>query len=129
MSVVMLVDGDRYHRLLLSDELEHDGHDVVSAARGDEALDRLAASRPDLVVVELRLPDMDGMDLIGRLAAMDERLPVVVHTGTAGRHDEAMALLADDYVVKSSNLSDLMDSVRRLLPQRGAPLPQLLPTA
>lgn len=128
MSAVMVVDGDRYHRLLLSEELEDEGYEVTAVADAEEALERLAAEMPDLVVLELRLPDMDGLELIGRLAAIDERLPVVIHTGTTGRQDEAMALLADDYVVKRSDLADLRNAVRRLLPQHGTPLPQLLPT-
>ena len=70
--------------------------------------------------MEVRLPGMDGLELIERLAERDERVPVVIHSASAGHEGCAMACVADAYVLKSSDPSDLRSAVRRLLAEQPA---------
>ena len=129
MPVVMVVECDRYQRLLLTEELEDEGYTVAPVASASEALETLPAARPDLVVLEVRLPEMDGLDLMGRLVEIDSRLPVVIHTATDGFQDNFLSWVADAYVLKQSDLTELKDTIRGLLETRGAPLPELVPSA
>ena len=128
MPVVMVVECDRYQRLLLTEELEDEGYTVVPVASAAEALETLPAARPDLVVIEVRLPAMDGLDLMGRLVEIDSRLPVVIHTATDGFQDNFLSWVADAYILKQSDLTELKDTVRGLLETRGVPLLELAPS-
>ena len=128
MPVVMVVECDRYQRLLVTEELEDEGYTVVPVASAAEALETLPAARPDLVVIEVRLPAMDGLDLMGRLVEIDSRLPVVIHTATDGFQDNFLSWVADAYILKQSDLTELKDTVRGLLETRGVPLLELAPS-
>jgi len=118
-SMVMVVENDRFQRLLLTEEFEHEGHEVVAVPGGEEALEAMAARRPDAVVLEVRLPGMDGLALMERLVAIDERLPVVIHTASDGLQDHVLAWAADAYLLKQSDLGELTATVRALVATRG----------
>ena len=115
MAVVLVVEQDRYQKLLVTEELEREGHRVVAVDSGEEALDGLADLRPDLVVVEIRLPGMSGLELIERLVERDEGLPVVIHTASAGHEGRGIACVADAYVLKSSDPSTRVVFSARML--------------
>lgn len=118
-SMVMVVESDRFQRLLLTEEFEHEGYDVVAVPGGEEALEAMAERRPDAVVLEVRLPGMDGLALMERLVAIDERLPVVIHTATDGLQDHVLAWAADAYLLKHSDLGELTATVGSLVATRG----------
>lgn len=118
MPSVLIVEDDKHHRLLLEEELELEGYRTRTAANGPQALAAFAADRPDLVVVDIAMPGMDGIDLLGRLLAMDNRLPVVIHTGYASYRDSFLAWAADAYVIKHSDLRELKRAIRDVLGQR-----------
>jgi DNA-binding response OmpR family regulator len=100
---VLLVDDDEDVQVVLGVYLERDGHHVVQARTAREALDALAAQAPDLVVLDLTLPDLDGLEVLRRIrgsAAPD--VPVLVLTARSEESERVLGLGlgADDYVVK-----------------------------
>jgi CheY-like chemotaxis protein len=118
MAAILVVDDDRNQRLLLEEELARDGHAVQSAANGSDALAAVAETMPDLVVMDIAMPEMDGLELLGRLLAVNRHLPVIIHTAYASYRDNFMAWAADAYVVKRGNLRELKDTVRSVLTKR-----------
>jgi len=112
---VLILEPNRNQRLLLEEELEHEGHTVLSAASAEDALAILATHRADLVVLEIRIPGIDGLDFLGRLHGIDRRLPAVIHTADDSYRSNFLAWVADAYVLKRSDLTKLKEAVRAVL--------------
>jgi two-component system OmpR family response regulator len=92
------------------------GFEVVTAADGREAVHFAERIRPDLVVLDVMLPDMDGFAVAGRLREMSEQMPVVFLTARDGTDDKVAGLrLADDYVTKPFSLEEVLARIRAVL--------------
>lgn len=120
---LLLVENDRSFSRVLRTTLAAYGYQVDTAERGGEALSLVEVRRPDLVVVDLGLPDIDGLDLIPRLRTFSTA-PILVASArdarTAG--PAALASGADDYLAKPFGIEHLLAKVRALLsaPARSA---------
>ncbi|MBV9236578.1 MAG: response regulator transcription factor [Xanthobacteraceae bacterium] len=113
---VLIVDDEPPIRKLLRMGLGTQGYEVIDATNGKTALDAMA-NKPDLVILDLGLPDMQGMDLLRRLRAQNEGVPIVV---LSSRGDEAakvaaLDLGADDYVTKPFGMDELLARIRAAL--------------
>ena len=117
MTTVLLVEDEKNQRLLYEQELTEDGYDVVLAADGREALERVGEARPDIVVLDIAMPNMDGIETLGKLLSRDNTIPVILHTAYSSYKGNFMTWSADAYVVKSSDLSDLKAKIREALPE------------
>lgn len=113
---VLVVDDDEDIRVILEAVLQRAGLDVVTAATGREALRRAFEDHPDLVVLDLGLPDLDGIEVLARLRDMSD-LPVLVLTARDTEHDKVEGLVrgADDYVTKPFSNAELVARVEALL--------------
>ncbi|WP_269855240.1 response regulator transcription factor [Streptomyces sp. RPT161] len=126
---LLVVDDEPNIRELLSASLRFAGFKVVSAASGVEALAAVARERPDLVVLDVMLPDMDGFAVVRRLreesgpAPARDRLPVLFLTAKDGVEDKVSGLTAggDDYVTKPFSLEELIARIRAILRRTGEP--------
>ena len=123
MSRVLVVDDDPQLLRALRITLRADGHDVVTAADGTTALHEAAAAHPDLVVLDLGLPDLDGTEVLAGLRPWFGG-PVLVLSARADSRDKVDALDAgaDDYVTKPFDMAELLARLRALL-RRGATAP------
>lgn len=119
MATILLVEDEANQRLLYQIELEEEGHEVVVAESGGQALRRVEEVQPDLVVLDLRMPEMDGISVLERMMDMNPRLPVVIHSGYERFKDHFMTWAADAYVVKNSNPNVLKGAIDRVLLERG----------
>ena len=115
MAAILIVEDEGHQRLLLAEEFEGEGYTVMTAASGTEALAALECTMPDLVVLDLAMPAMDGLDLMGRLLGINNRLPIVIHTAYSSYQDNFMSWAADAYVTKRSDLGELKQAVRNIL--------------
>jgi len=117
MPRVLVVDDDPQVVRLLRVNLELEGYDVVSATDGNEALDAFAAESPDLVVCDVMMPGMDGVEVVRRLRAGKNNVPVVMLSAKAMRSDMRTGLDAgaDEYVTKPFDPAELIEVVDRLL--------------
>lgn len=112
---VLLVEDEKNQRLLFEQELREDGYEVVLAADGREALRRLESDRPDLVVLDISMPGMDGIETLGHVLSRDNSIPVILHTAYSSYKDNFMTWSADAYVVKSADLGELKETIRDVL--------------
>jgi DNA-binding response OmpR family regulator len=114
MSRILFADGEPHIRQLCLEELQDEGYEVQVAGRAAELV-RLAESfKPDMVILEVLLPDMSGLEA-GRLIKGTNRKTRVVLYSYASPPQDLSSWGADDFVVKSPNLDRLKDVVRRLL--------------
>ncbi len=117
---ILVVEDDTNQRALYEEELRDEGYHVLSAGDGKEALARVAAEKPDLIVLDVNMPVMDGLDTLARLLESDAKIPVILNTAYASYRESFQSWSADAYVVKSSNLDELKATVKRLLEQNTA---------
>src|SRR5438876_7283466 len=119
---ILLVDDEDAVRKLLAYPLEREGYRVVPARDGQEALDRFAEESPDLVVLDIMLPRIDGLEVCKRLRARST-VPIIMLTGRDDELDKVVGLElgADDYITKPFSIHEFRSRVRALL--RRAKLP------
>jgi two-component system KDP operon response regulator KdpE len=123
---VLVVEDDRQIVRTLRTSLQARGYDVVSAADGSTALGVLRSDGVDLVILDLGLPDLDGLEVLARLRAF-ARQPVIVLTVRDSQSDKVAALDrgADDYVIKPFDMEELLArmraTLRRFAPEDGRP--------
>jgi len=122
MSRLLLVEDSQDLAEGLINNLEMEGHEVEHVTRGDEALDAIRVGRPQLVILDMMLPIMDGFSILSALRAEDKDTPVLCLTARGAEMDKVRALRsgADDYVTKPFGLMELLARVEALL-RRFAP--------
>ena len=113
MGNVLLVDYNTKQRQLYELALRKDGYNVVSVGSAKEALLNVEVWLPDIIVLDILLPDMDGIQFIGRL--FNERHKIIVHTAWKTFEKNLMMCGVDAYILKSSDLSTLKNKIHELL--------------
>jgi DNA-binding response OmpR family regulator len=113
---ILVVEDDPTLRLVLRDNLHSEGYEVDVAADGAYAVSRARAATPDLVVLDLALPDHDGFELLPILRSLGQ-IPIIVLTARAERDDKlkGLALGADDYITKPFDPDELLARIRAVL--------------
>ena len=119
MATVLLVDDDPKIRELLRLYIEREGHRTLFAADGERALEVALRSKPDLVLLDVMLPGLDGFEVSRRIRDASD-VPILLLTARSGEGDKVIGLDmgADDYVVKPFSPRELMARVRALLRRR-----------
>src|SRR5689334_8835344 len=116
---ILIVEDEEPLTLLLRYNLEAEGYEVETSARGDEADTRLKESTPDLIVLDWMLPGLSGIELCRRLRARPEtrQLPIIMLTARGEESEKVRGLAtgADDYIVKPFSVPELLARVRALL--------------
>lgn len=92
-----------------------EGYDVVSASNGRDALALFQQHRPQLVVTDILLPGMNGIELMERMLEIDRNLPIIVHSAYSSPSHDFVTWFARAYVMKSGDLSELKTQIRNTL--------------
>jgi CheY-like chemotaxis protein len=124
MTTILLVEDNELNRDMLSRRLARQGYQVVQAVDGGEAIARARDSAPDLILMDLSLPVIDGWEATRRLKADEatRRIPVIALTAhaMAGDREQAMAAGCDDFDTKPVELPRLLEKIAALLGASGA---------
>ncbi|MDQ6796934.1 MAG: response regulator [Actinomycetota bacterium] len=119
---VLVIDDDPVILELLRINFEIEGFDVISASDGQEGLDRAGTDHPDVILSDIMMPRLDGLQLLTRLKSdpATAKVPVVLLSAKAQRAevDQGLALGADDYVTKPFDPLELLDRVNAALAKR-----------
>lgn len=110
---ILIVDDQPHLRFLYRMEFEIDGYEVCEAASGEEALEILSKRKIDGVVMELSLPDMNGLMLMNEILTLRRNVPIIVNTGYPRFREDIHSWGADAFVTKSSDLRTLKSAVIR----------------
>lgn len=124
---VLLVEDDEAIRASIRRALAYDGYDVTEAANGELGLDLARTDPPDLILLDLNLPGIDGVDVCRRVRDAGDTMPIIMITARDAISDRVIGLDsgADDYLVKPFDLGELTARVRAAL-RRHAPGPERL---
>ncbi len=120
MSRLLVVDDEANIRLLYAEELKDEGYEVVTAATSAEAVEKLQGAVFDLAVLDIKLKNESGIELLQKLVKERHEMPVILCSAFSCYKDDFSAWLADGYVVKSSDLSDLKQEIARILAKKAA---------
>lgn len=115
MKRILVVDDEEHICELYKRDLEDEGYAVSVARSGKEALSVVEADPPDLIVLDIQMPGMDGIETLERLIGGDKRIPVILNTAYSQYQDDYTAWEADAYVVKSSDSTKLINEIKRLI--------------
>ncbi|MFQ5842544.1 MAG: response regulator [Thermodesulfobacteriota bacterium] len=119
MKKILVVEDDESQRILYHDEFAEAGYEVLLAANGREALKQLDMAKPDLIILDIVMPVMDGMETIGRIIREHREVPIILNTAYSSYRDDFMSWGAEAYVVKSADLGELKAKVREILAGSG----------
>ena len=115
MKHILVVDDDLNIGELYKSELQDEGYAVTVLTSGQEALDAVEENKPDLIVLDIQMPGMDGIETLEKLVGSDIGIPVILNTAYSHYKEDFTTWGADAYVTKSSDTSKLKAEIRRLL--------------
>ena len=118
MATILVVEDDKNQRLLYEQELKLEGYEVVTAADGKDALGKIQEQLPDLIIMDINMPKMDGIETMGKILGKNREIPVIINTAYSNYKDNFMSWAADAYIVKSSDLSELKNTVKEVLAKK-----------
>ncbi len=112
---ILVVDDEESIRLLYQEEFEDEGYTIKTAANAEEALKLLPDFHPDLVIMDIKMPGMSGVEALIKIKEMDRNIPVILCSAYGEYKQDFSTWASDAYVVKSANLNELKKHIRTIL--------------
>ena len=111
---ILVVDDDINIQRLYQEELEEEGYEVVIASTGKNALEIFENEDPDIVTLDILMPDIDGISLLRKMKEKRPEIPIIMSTAYDYRDDFAV-WASEAYIVKSSDLAELKKTIKNLI--------------
>jgi CheY-like chemotaxis protein len=118
MALVILVDDDAHQRTLWAEALAEEGHEVVTAGCGPEAISLMRDIRPDAVILDVSMPGMDGLEALAKIQQLDSEVPIILHTAYGNLLQEYPSWAADAFLVKQADPEKLLATIADLTTPR-----------
>ena len=115
MSTILIVEDDPNLGTLYQAELEAEGFRILLARDGNEAADFVARQIPDLIVMDIRLPEKDGLDTMTQILRDYGKIPIILNSSYSSYQDDFHTWAADAYIIKSADLAPLKSKIREIL--------------
>jgi DNA-binding response OmpR family regulator len=116
MKTILIVDDEKHIRLLYEEEFKDEGYEVLTAANGYEALDIVKNYDLDLVLLDIKMPEMDGTEFLRTVRQFNTTLPIIISTAYGNQvQQDFSAWLSNGYMVKTSDMSELKAQVKEIL--------------
>jgi CheY-like chemotaxis protein len=116
---ILIVEDQEANRVFLRDLLRHQGYEVLEAADGEEGIARAKADQPDLILMDIQLPRLDGVAALSRLRASPEtaeiRAIALTSFAMKGDRERFFAVGFQDYLTKPTHIQTLLEAIRRIL--------------
>ena len=112
---ILIVDDEEHIRFLYSEELTDEGYEVITADSGFQLLERIEAEKPDLVVLDIKMVDYNGLDILQDIRNRFYDLPVILCTAYDTFKEDMKSIAADHYVIKSFDLTELKSRIANAL--------------
>ena len=121
MAKILVVDDEEHIRYLYSEELSEAGYEVITTDSGHKLLEKIEDERPDLIVLDIKMVDYNGLDLLQDIRKEFYDLPVVLCTAYDTFKEDMKSISADFYVIKSFDLTELKNKITMALEAAGPP--------
>ena len=115
---ILIVDDEENIRFLYEQELSEEGYSITLARDGRECLEKVRSEAPDLIVLDIRMPRMDGLEAIGKIIEINKETPIIINSAYSTYKDDFMSWAADAYVIKSYDLENLKQTIRDILDKK-----------
>lgn len=115
MRKILLVDDDESIQLLYQEELAEEGYQIVSAENGVEGLEKFKSESPDLVVLDIQMPGINGVEVLRQMKMINSAIPVILNSAYHEFKRDLGCWASDEYVVKSSDITELKAAIKRFL--------------
>ncbi len=115
MKKILLVDDEDSIRFIYEEELKEEGYEIISAANGMDALELFQQEKPDLVVLDIQMPGLNGIEVLRRMKTLDSSVPVILSSAYPEFKQDLGAWASEEYIVKSSDIQQLKDAVQRFI--------------
>lgn len=115
MKKILLVDDEESIQIVYREEFEDEGYEVISALNGEIGLEKFQNEHPDLVILDIRMPGMGGIQVLRQMKMLNSSVPVILSSAYQEFKRELGSWASDDYIVKSGNLDELKKAVKKLL--------------
>jgi len=112
---ILLVDDEEHIRLLFKEELEEEGYTIDVASNGFEALDKMKGQHFDLVVLDIKMPGMDGIQTLNEIKKIDKEQHVILCSAYGEFKQDFSSWVSDAYVVKSADMRELKETIKSVL--------------
>ncbi len=116
MKNILVVEDEKHLQILYEQELAAEGYRVITAKNGDEALEKAKQNPIDLAILDIKLENENGLDVLRNMMEQQRGLKVILNTAYPNFRNDFKSWSAEDYIVKSSNLDELIAKVRELAP-------------
>ncbi|MDA0745462.1 MAG: response regulator [bacterium] len=120
MKTLLIADDDKNLTILYEQELSDEGYRVEVVHDARQAIERVTTDPPDLLLLDIRMPGMDGIEALNQIIGRNNHVPVILNTAYSNYKDNFMTWPADAYVVKSSDLTELKNTIREVLERRAS---------
>ncbi len=115
MSKILIVDDEDVIRMLYGEELEDEGYEVITTGSGQGLVGLVEREKPDLIVLDIKMAEHDGLDLLQDIRREYYNIPVILCSAYSSYKGDLKAIAADYYVVKSADLSELKQKIKMAL--------------
>jgi DNA-binding response OmpR family regulator len=115
MKTVLIVDDEKNLLCLYEAEFKNEGYQVITASSGLEALEKLNQFLIDLVILDIRMPGINGVDTLRQIMDLSAKPPLIINSAYSSYKDNFLTWAAEAYVVKSSDLTELKNKARSIL--------------
>jgi DNA-binding response OmpR family regulator len=115
MKTILLVEDNTNQLLLYKQELSLEGYNIITAQDGQEAIKKVKEHTPDLIVMDINMPKINGIEAIGKILSEHKKVPIIINTAYSSYKDNFMSWSADAYIIKSSDLKELKDKIKELI--------------
>jgi len=115
MARILVIDDEHTLRLLYQHELTQEGHTVDTAGTADEGIAKVRDTEYDAVILDIRMPGKDGLEALGEMLAERRNIKVIINSAYSTYKDNFMSWAAEEYVVKSSDLTELKQKLAEVI--------------
>ena len=118
MKKILCVDDDLSLLCLYQEELSEEGYKVILARDGKQAMEKFQEEKPQAIIMDIRMPVLDGIETMNALLGRDRQIPIILNTAFPEHKQNYMTWGAEAYIIKSSDLSELKHKIREVLEKR-----------
>ncbi|MHB1253737.1 MAG: response regulator [Candidatus Humimicrobiaceae bacterium] len=115
MKRVLVVEDETSIRNLYKEELVDEGYEVITAGNGIEGYELFKKEHPDLITIDLKMPEMNGIELLDKIRKEDKNIPIIIYSAYSEFTQNFSTWAANEYLVKSSDLTEFKEKVKELL--------------